>query len=496
MLGLIILPLVIALVSAAISYDLDLHFDFERVTSAQIGSVKCDCAPATLAAAVIRVEPENEKGEKIPKKEIIDKFKSCDMVFDNQVRTVISLLNKDKNNNYTITLYENQLRKPENYPNIVIFSEKRNKANFDFKKLSHENIDFEYYYPYNFDHSEIYEFMKTLKEKKDLTGMYLSGTLWGSENSKWVRKAGHAVQPIAINEKPHEGSNKEYTYYNIKYYDPTLGISQDSFLAQETKGVLLVRYDGEKWYQVDTLLFIEKIPEKKKEETIYISDVGDTLELWNQIIEEGDNNNLFHFQSNLNFGLAIPYCGDGTKNGAEECDHGQNNGVDGLCDKNCKLTYCGDGKLQSPNGKNQKEKCDDGNNANNDKCNNNCELTYCGDGITQSPNGKNQKEKCDDGQKNGRNAKCNSNCELTYCGDGIVQRPNGQNQYEQCDDGNNANNDKCNNKCELTYCGDGILQKPNGREGWIEECDGNAAVECGGWPYDCNHYCDCVLNLF
>jgi cysteine-rich repeat protein len=32
-----------------------------------------------------------------------------------------------------------------------------------------------------------------------------------------------------------------------------------------------------------------------------------------------------------------PRCGDGIVNGPEECDHGMQNGYDGVCERYCKL---------------------------------------------------------------------------------------------------------------------------------------------------------------
>ncbi|NMB47871.1 DUF4215 domain-containing protein, partial [Candidatus Kuenenbacteria bacterium] len=73
--------------------------------------------------------------------------------------------------------------------------------------------------------------------------------------------------------------------------------------------------------------------------------------------------------------LVGPYCGDGIKNGPEQCD-----GTDGLifgqsCTPNCTLVlepYCGDGIINQPS-----EECDDGNTIDNDQCRNNCTLTEC-----------------------------------------------------------------------------------------------------------------------
>jgi hypothetical protein len=55
-----------------------------------------------------------------------------------------------------------------------------------------------------------------------------------------------------------------------------------------------------------------------------------------------------------------PYCGDGIKNGAEQCDDGAGNSNNGRCLKNCSLSYCGDGHVQVPNSNNQYESCDNG----------------------------------------------------------------------------------------------------------------------------------------
>ncbi|HEX2878407.1 MAG TPA: hypothetical protein VHO25_02610, partial [Polyangiaceae bacterium] len=53
-----------------------------------------------------------------------------------------------------------------------------------------------------------------------------------------------------------------------------------------------------------------------------------------------------------------PYCGDGERNGPEQCDEGEDNtGAYGGCTEACRLApRCGDGEVQAGDG----EQCDDG----------------------------------------------------------------------------------------------------------------------------------------
>ncbi|MBN2096365.1 DUF4215 domain-containing protein, partial [Candidatus Peregrinibacteria bacterium] len=95
--------------------------------------------------------------------------------------------------------------------------------------------------------------------------------------------------------------------------------------------------------------------------------------------------------------LVVPIvCGDGFREGTEQCDDGNNIDGDG-CDATCHLESCGDG-VQQP-----LEECDDGNNIDNDGCSAACMLEVCGDGTQQTG------EECDDGNTN-NNDGCSSAC--------------------------------------------------------------------------------------
>jgi cysteine-rich repeat protein len=115
--------------------------------------------------------------------------------------------------------------------------------------------------------------------------------------------------------------------------------------------------------------------------------------------------------------------------------------------------FCGDGIVQAP------ERCDDGNDIDDDGCRNDC--TFCGDG--QVDRDATPPEVCDDGNDVDVGDACNNSClpnvTIRSCGNGIVEPQFG----EKCDDGNGIDGDSCRNDC--TFCGDGVLQ-PN-----LEQCD-------------------------
>ncbi|MBY0279599.1 DUF4215 domain-containing protein [Candidatus Binatia bacterium] len=138
-------------------------------------------------------------------------------------------------------------------------------------------------------------------------------------------------------------------------------------------------------------------------------------------------------------------CGNGVKEGTEECDDGNQVNTD-ACTNACRNKRCGDGFTQSG------EQCDDGNQNQNDACKNDCTNNVCGDQIVNP-----SAEECDDGNAV-NNDGCTNLCKSPACGDGIVQTG------EQCDDGNRVDTDGCTNVCANARCGDGIT-------GPGEQCD-------------------------
>ena len=75
-------------------------------------------------------------------------------------------------------------------------------------------------------------------------------------------------------------------------------------------------------------------------------------------------------------------CGNGTIEGNEACDDGNEDPGD-ACTDGCKLARCGDGLLrggEDPQAEGY-EACDDGNTIEHDMCRNDCSAARCGDGI-------------------------------------------------------------------------------------------------------------------
>ena len=153
------------------------------------------------------------------------------------------------------------------------------------------------------------------------------------------------------------------------------------------------------------------------------------------------------------------YCGDGIKNGPEECDDGVNDGTYGTCNPDCTLAArCGDGQVESEYG----EECEP---SIDPTCTDACRLPGgCGDGKIEPP------EQCDDGEldNNGEYGGCAPSCIYApHCGDGMKNGP------EECDDGIlDSSYGGCTPQCKLgPHCGDGVVNGP-------EECDSTNRTLC------------------
>ncbi len=124
------------------------------------------------------------------------------------------------------------------------------------------------------------------------------------------------------------------------------------------------------------------------------------------------------------------------------------------------------------------EECDDGNLRNDDGCNNSCqnEGGFCGDGVIQSLRGENCEPALTDPSSDCDALSCrlkngsSSSRTVAVCGNG---RREGM---EECDDGtrNGSNTGSCNTSCKMTRgnCGDGIVQSLLG-----EECEPSFASD-------------------
>lgn len=135
----------------------------------------------------------------------------------------------------------------------------------------------------------------------------------------------------------------------------------------------------------------------------------------------------------------IQMCGDGQKQGDEECDLGGDNSDTGECTSACQYPKCGDGHQQAG------EQCDDGRlSGAYGGCAEGCLLApHCGDGKLQSG-----METCDDGEGNtGAYGGCTAACQLApFCGDGVVD----VDHDEACDDGDDIEVNGCGPSCRFT----------------------------------------------
>ncbi len=175
-------------------------------------------------------------------------------------------------------------------------------------------------------------------------------------------------------------------------------------------------------------------------------------------------------------------CGNGVREGTEQCDDGNEDNTDDCIDS-CKSSVCGDGFVAT-----DVEQCDDKNSVNTDACTTLCKIPVCGDGFKQA------EEQCDDGDSDETNT-CTTLCKNPVCGDGFKQGS------EQCDSGlqngaqcttesANIACQYCSSACILTMyspppvCGNGIVE-------YGESCDDHNNVSQDDCSATCNaesHY--------
>jgi len=192
-------------------------------------------------------------------------------------------------------------------------------------------------------------------------------------------------------------------------------------------------------------------------------------------------------------GGSVEVCGNGHREGSEECDDGNEVSGDG-CDSTCQSessgsAICGNGIKESG------EACDDGNVQPGDGCDAECRVEQCGNNVVDAG------EQCDPPKA----GSCTDHCNFVSanCGNGKVEGD------EECDDGNDVAGDGCfecrkecgdgkidaaaGEQCEPAYnapkcktdchcgpdcrwlpiCGDGIVQADRG-----EQCDPSNGVTC------------------
>ena len=128
-------------------------------------------------------------------------------------------------------------------------------------------------------------------------------------------------------------------------------------------------------------------------------------------------------------------------------------------------TECGNGILEPP------EKCDDGNQSNNDGCTAWCIEAECGDGHLHEG-----EEECDDGNEQNQDA-CTNECKENVCGDGVLNTG-----VEECDDGNNQDGDACSADCKIPSVQTVEL---NGYTWYLADKGANCKTTCEGMDMSC-----------
>ncbi len=193
---------------------------------------------------------------------------------------------------------------------------------------------------------------------------------------------------------------------------------------------------------------------------------GNGLREGNEECDDGSARNSNILPDSCRLDCTAAKCGDRVVDFREECDDGNKISGDG-CTPACTFSECGNGVLE------RGEECDDGalnNDTKPDSCRTRCILPNCGDGVRDASFG----EQCDQGVDNSNTIadRCRLNCTMPHCEDGV------KDALEQCDDGNASNFDACTNTCRAVNCGNGILD-------WNEACDDGNLLSGDGCSSSC-----------
>lgn len=167
-------------------------------------------------------------------------------------------------------------------------------------------------------------------------------------------------------------------------------------------------------------------------------------------------------------------CGNGRREGAEECDGLSGVAAHQKCAVDCKLvdlTYCGDGRVQSPDDEGVAEDCEPG-----DKLRLSC--TYKSGNLTYDGF---QNRVCSNSCKWVNSGACQPNCNCpSYsptngtCRGGVV--PGGDGLCADTPDGNGLCVD--GSSCRQAQCGNGIVEgKTVNGVRYGEDCDGNTDIK-------------------
>jgi len=189
-------------------------------------------------------------------------------------------------------------------------------------------------------------------------------------------------------------------------------------------------------------------------------------------------------------------CWDSVLNNGEQCDHGDQNGIDGLCSFECKTVtgnkYCGNGIIDSDIG----EQCDFANlNGISPQCNNQCRFPsanpVCGDAIVDN------NEDCDFWSHLNWTTwvNCTSSCSFLD--------PCGNFQYDPGEDCDTCPQDLWNLCKPEPRCGDGVIDSGENCDNCPQDlwdlCNGSGWLIGSGpiWPVPCEwSNCDnCVWNV-